>query len=56
MDLKGNPLGKRQAARRSTPYRSPRLKLYGNVARLTGKPGTRGDGTKGTSGDKGQGG
>ncbi len=44
-----------QLKRRKAPYRSPRLKVHGEVAVLTSKPGTRGDGTMGTKGDKGMG-
>lgn len=40
---------------RKAPYHSPRLKEHGDVALLTSKPGTRGDGAMGTTGDKGQG-
>ena len=36
-------------------YEAPRLIEYGSVAKLTGKPGTRGDGSVGTKGNKGMG-
>jgi hypothetical protein len=36
-------------------YNEPRIIDYGKVADLTKKPGTRGDGTVGTRGDRGTG-
>lgn len=36
-------------------YNEPRIVDYGKVADLTKKPGTRGDGSPGTKGNKGHG-
>ena len=35
------------------PYKEPKVVDYGKVADLTKKPGSRGDGSPGTKGDKG---
>jgi hypothetical protein len=35
------------------PYQEPKVVDYGKVADLTKKPGSRGDGSPGTKGDKG---
>lgn len=37
-------------------YETPRLIEHGTVAKMTGKPATRGDGSMGSRGDKGMGG
>ena len=37
-------------------YTQPKVTDYGRIADLTKKPGTRGDGSPGTKGDKGMGG
>ncbi len=37
------------------PYREPQVIDYGKVADLTKKPGSRGDGSPGTKGNKGVG-
>ena len=37
------------------PYQEPQVIDYGKVAELTKKPGSRGDGSPGTKGDKGMG-
>ena len=37
------------------PYQEPKVIDYGKVAELTKKPGSRGDGSPGTKGDKGMG-
>ncbi len=35
------------------PYQEPRVIDYGSIAALTKKPGSRGDGSPGTKGNKG---
>ncbi len=55
MGRTGKPETKVWFTNRKMLYRTPRLRIYGEVARVTGKPGTRGDGSMGSTGDKGQG-
>jgi hypothetical protein len=47
---------KKEETANKTPYQEPRVIDYGTIADLTKKPGSRGDGSPGTKGNKGMGG
>ena len=47
---------KKEETANKKPYSEPRVIDYGTIADLTKKPGSRGDGSPGTKGDKGMGG
>jgi hypothetical protein len=47
---------KKEETANKKPYQEPRVIDYGMIADLTKKPGSRGDGSPGTKGDKGMGG